>query len=285
MIATRPWSFPASIIPVLAIGAFLHAQGDVDGLHVLLALLMMVLFQASGNLISDYYDHVRGVDLEGSLNQVRDIQSGKFTPREILHYGYCLLAAAVLFGLGLLALTSWNLIWLGAAAVFAVTCYMWLKAHVLGDLTILLCYAILPAIGTSFVGTGSLHPLVIPICLPFGLLTVAILHANNMRDIQNDRRAGVLTFAGWMGGRASKWVYIAEIIVPFLLTAVYSLLSWMPLWSLTWLTLPLAWPLVKRVAAIQPEEDVAIASLDQQTAKLQLAFGLLYAFTFFLSAP
>lgn len=290
IIATRPWSFPASFIPVLAVGSFLTYSASVHGpdvnwLHLMIAVLMMVVFQAAGNLVSDYYDHVRGVDLAGSLNQVRDIQSGKFTPRELLVYGYCVLAAGVLIGILLLILTSWKWMWLGAVAVFAVTCYMWLKAHVLGDLTILLCYAILPAAGASLVGTGSLNSLVLPICLPFGLLTVAILHANNTRDIRNDRRAGVLSFAGWIGGSASKGVYIAEIVAPFVLTAGYCLAGWTPWWSLlTWLTIPLAWPLVKKMASIKPEEAEAIAAMDQQTAKLQLSFGLLYILSFLIAA-
>lgn len=290
IIATRPWSFSASFVPVLAIGAWLawyasRNGGDVDGPNLALTLVMMVLFQAAGNLISDYYDHVRGVDLDGSLNQVRDIQSGKFTPRELLVYGYCVLAAATVLGGILLFRTDWKLVWLGAVAVFSATCYMWLKAHVLGDLTILLCYSILPAAGASCVGTGSLNPLVIPVCLPFGLLTVAILHINNTRDIRNDRRAGVLSFAGWIGGEASKWVYIAEILTPFLLVAIFCPLAWTP-WCclLTWLTLPLAWPLVRQVAAIRPEEDEAIALLDRKTAMLQLSFGLLYALSFLIAA-
>lgn len=290
VIATRPWSFPASFIPVLAIGAFLtdynsrNGGGPVDWIPLLIAVVMMVVFQAAGNLISDYYDHVRGVDQADSLNQVRAIQSGTFTPRELLFYGYCVLAAGAMIGVILLFLTSWKLIWLGVAAILSVIFYMWLKAHVLSGLTILFCYSILPAIGASYVGTGSLVPLVIPVSLPFGLLTVAILHANNTRDIQGDRRAGVLTFAASIGDRASRWIYAAEVATPYVLVLVFALVDWIPWWTLlTWLTVPLALPLVRTMVSIPPEDAEAIATIDQKTARLQLAFGLLYTISFFLA--
>jgi 1,4-dihydroxy-2-naphthoate octaprenyltransferase len=290
VIATRPWSFPASFIPVLAIGAFLtdynsrNGGGPVDWGLLLLAVVMMVVFQAAGNLISDYYDHVRGVDPAGSLNQVRAIQSGKFTPKELLFYGYCVLAAGAMIGVILLFLTSWKLIWLGTAAIVSIVFYMWLKAHALSGLTILFCFSILPAIGASYVGTGSLVPLVIPVSLPFGLLIVAILHANNTRDIRSDRQAGVLTFAVSIGDRASKWIYAAEVATSYLLVLIFALVDWTPWWSLlTWLTVPLAWPLVKTMLSARPEDGIAIATIDQKTAGLQLAFGLLYTISFFLA--
>ena len=79
-VATRPWSFPASVVPVLVVAAWLFWQSSTVGGYVTdwwcapLALLMLVLMQASGNLIGDYYDHIRGIDLPGSLNGVRHIQ-------------------------------------------------------------------------------------------------------------------------------------------------------------------------------------------------------------------
>ena len=120
-VATRPWSFPASLVPVLVVAAWLFWQSSTVGGYVTdwwcapLALLMLVLMQASGNLIGDYYDHIRGIDLPGSLNGVRHIQSGMFQPREILRFGYVLLALAVLLGIVILMRCGWQAAWLGVA--------------------------------------------------------------------------------------------------------------------------------------------------------------------------
>ena len=64
----------------------------------------------------------------------------------------------------------------------------------------------------------------------------------------------------------------------------FSLWSTDSRWTLlTWLTIPLAWPLVKTMISIRLEDAEAIATIDQKTAGLQLTFGLLYTISFFLA--
>ena len=208
IVASRPWSFTASLIPVIAIAAYLYYTNDGQGnwLNAVLALPMLVCMQAAGNLIGDYYDHMKGVDLPGSLNQVRHIQSGLFTPKEVLHYGYAMLATAAVLGLIILWRSDWSYIWLGAAGLLMVGFYPWLKFHALGDLDVLFGYALLPALGVTLVVTDQYQWMPMLLSLPFGLLTVAILHANNTRDIRNDSRAGIQTMCMAVGGRASQWI-------------------------------------------------------------------------------
>ena len=290
IIASRPWSFTASLIPVIAISAYLFLQStlygwDCDWLNALLALPMLVCLQAAGNLIGDYHDHVKGVDLPGSLNQVRHIQSGKFQPREILHYGYAMLASAALLGLVILVRSSFSAIWLGVAGLLMVYFYPWLKYHALGDLDVLLGYALLPALGVSFVVTGTYHWEVLLLSIPFGSLTVAILHANNTRDILNDHRAGIDTMCIRIGGRASQWVYLVELILPYVLIPIYvltGLCEWPALF--TFLTLPIALRHDRTMMKAKPLADTPIGGLDQQTAQLQLLFGLIFTLSFALMA-
>lgn len=289
IIATRPWSFPASTVPVLAMGAYMFYQSHVGGtpmdwLSVVLALPMMVLLQASGNLIGDYYDYKKGVDLPGSLNGVNHIHSGRWQPREVLSYGYVLLLVAALFGLCILLRVGMPGLWLGIAAILLVVCYPWLKAHALGDLDIALGYGLLPSLGMSLAASGTFHCETLVLCLPFTLLTIAILHTNNTRDIRNDRRAGILTFAQLIGGRASIHLYVAELAVPYLLVVIFAILGLAPwLTLLTWATLPIAMKNIRQMLAIQPEDEQPIATLDKQTAQLQLMFGLLYTIGFAVS--
>ncbi|MGP1436099.1 MAG: 1,4-dihydroxy-2-naphthoate octaprenyltransferase [Phocaeicola sp.] len=286
IIATRPWSFPASFIPVLAIGAYLYYRygttSDVfHGWNLMLALPMMMLFQAGGNLLSDYSDYKKGVDLPGSLNGVRHIQSGKFTPKEIRLFGIILLSFAVLIGITLLFIAGFYLIWIGLAGMIMAFFYAYIKYHALGDLEILLCYALLPAIGTSYIALDNLHPEVIWICLPFGLLTVAILHANNTRDIQNDSRAKITTIPILIGGHISQWIYFFEVIIPYILIVLFIILKEIPLLSLiTFLTIPMALKNLKQMMKANPNNEQELIGLDQTTAPLQLIFGILYTLSF-----
>lgn len=290
VIATRPWSFPASFIPILVVTAWIYwlpqeqTVFQTDWWCAPLALVMIVLLQASGNLIGDYSDHIRGIDLPGSLNGVRHIQSGKFFPREILCFGYVLLALSMIIGVIILMRCGWQAAWLGVAAVLLVIAYPWLKAHALGDLDILLGYALLPALGVGFAVTGRWMWQPMVVSLSVGLLTVSILHANNTRDILNDTRAGIHTLCIALGGRASQWVYAIENAVSYLLVPVFILCGLLP-WTamLTWLTLPLAWSNVRTMMQAEPLAESPIAMLDQRTAQTQMAFGLLLTFSLLLA--
>ncbi len=283
IIATRPWSFTASVMPILVTLAYLFYLQRCEGMAVnwlpaCLTLPMMLFMHAGGNLVSDYSDNVKRIDLPGSLNGVNHIYSGKFTPGEIRCYGWTLLAVGALLGICVVALSTAEVLWIGALGILLPLIYPWMKAHALGDVDILLCFALLPAIGVSRVATPDYHFETMLLSLTYGLLTVAILHANNTRDIRNDRRAHLQTLAGWLGGTMSQYVYLLELTLPYVLVGVFVAFGWLPWTSLiAWLTLPLALGNIRQMLKARPEEEQDIATLDQKTAQLQMAFALLLA--------
>lgn len=127
-IALRPWSFSTSAIPVIATLAFVcfasHHDIDLgssasapDYANGFLSLLMIMLLHGGGNLVSDYYDHVRRVDLPGCPNGVHWISSGVFRPREILVYGLLLLAIGAAVGVLILFRSDIEVLWIGVLAV------------------------------------------------------------------------------------------------------------------------------------------------------------------------
>lgn len=277
LIATRPWSFPASSMPVVVTMAYLFYKGiGTNWTNGWLALAMMILFQAAGNLVSDYSDHIKGVDRPGSLNGVRHIQSGKFTPKEIYHFGLILTAVAAVIGVIILFRSSYEVCWMGIAGVLLLLCYPCLKAHALGDLDILLCYALIPSLGTSFVVTGDYRFEVMLLSLTYGLLIVAILHANNTRDILNDRGAGLTTLSGTIGAKTSQVLYLLEVVIPYILIVVFVLTGWLH-WVVLFVLLTLP-PAIKNVSVMlkaRPNSEEDIATLDKSTAGHELMFSLL----------
>lgn len=297
LVATRPWSFPASVVPVLVTGCYLFfahttVPADVcpdtrfDMLNALLCLPLLVILHAGGNLVSDYFDHVNHVDKPGGPNGVSWIHDGTFRPEEILHYGWVLLAVGAALGLFILLRSGFEPVWVGALGIVLTLLYPLLKAHAAGDVVIFLCFALLPSLGMSDVVTGDYHPETMLYCLPYGLLTVSILHANNTRDIDNDRGAGLQTFPWLTGRRVARWVYVCELLLPYLLVAVFSFCNWesgryyryMPLVVLP--SLPLALRNIHQMLGAKHDIETEIATLDKSTAQLQLTFGLLYALGF-----
>ncbi|MBQ8672701.1 MAG: prenyltransferase [Bacteroides sp.] len=279
--ATRPWSYPASAMPVAVTLAYLYWAGHAPNLlNGLWALLNIILFHAAGNTWSDYFDHKHKVDAEDTFG-AKTLTSGQFTPREIFRLSLGLLAAALMGGVLLTLRTGWPLLAIGAAGALCSLLYPKLKYCAWGDAVIYVTYALLPTLGTSFVTTGAFHPEALWITLPSGLITVAILHANNTRDVATDRRAGIRTLAMNIGPKASTVVYMLEVLLPYPLVLCYVLTGMLPWWALAvLLSLPIA--IGNCSAALRANREgsnQAIGNLDERSAQLQLLFNLLLLLT------
>ena len=211
IIATRPWSFPASAMPALVTMAFLLWQQEEVNVEMamniwlgIIALVGVILFQAAGNLISDYYDFKHGVDRPETYGSARLLVDGVFKPKSILVYGVILLILGIAIGVFLIFTSGIQLLWIGAAGLIATFFYYFFKYRALGDILIFIVYGQLIALGTAYAMTGMLLPIVLLISAPIGFLVVNILHANNTRDIMHDRQAGISTLAMHLGVRGSK---------------------------------------------------------------------------------
>ena len=282
--AVRPWSFPASAMPVaVTLGYLFSAHADMDWTNGVWALLNIIVFHAAGNTWSDYFDFRKRVDADDTFG-VRTLTSGQFTPKEILALSLSLLAAALAGGIGLLLRTGLPLLYIGLAGAACSVFYPFLKYHALGDFVIFAAYALLPMLGTSYVCISDFDWTVLYLAVPVGLITVAILHCNNTRDMDTDRRADISTIAMRLGGRVSVWLYCIEILLPYVCLAVCAAAGLFPLWTLlVWLTVIPAIMNVRMAAGYFSEGPSAIASLDEATAKLQLLFSLVLTLSFVIA--
>lgn len=283
VLATRPWSFPASAMPVLVTLAYLHWIADVNWAIGVWAILNIIVFHAAGNTMSDYFDYIKGVDRDDTIGGV-SLTSGQFQPKEILTFALILLVAASVSGVAIVIITGVPTLYIGAAGFLLTVLYPWLKYHALGDVDIFLTYSLLPILGTSYVATGEFYLQALWLSLPVGLITVGILHANNARDIEHDKRANIKTFAMLIGKRASAAAYCIEVIVPFLWIIAGCIIGIFPWWSL--LVLPALIPAIdnSREAIRFPKEGAQLLwGIDEKTAKMQLMFSLLLAVSFFIA--
>lgn len=274
-IATRPWSFPASAMPVLVTLAYFFWTGEqVDWAIGLFTLFNVVLFHAAGNTWSDYNDYRSGVDREDTVGGI-SITSGQFKAGEIKMLAIALMAVAVACGLTILALTGLPTLWFGLAGALLTVLYPWMKYHALGDVDIFLTYAVLPMLGTSYVASGSIIPQTLWLAVPVGLITVGILHSNNTRDMEQDRRADIKTFPMSIGGKASSYIYCLEVLLPFVWCGACILVGILPVCIITVLVaLKPAWDNARRAMRYSQEGMKALVGLDERTAQLQLKFSL-----------
>ena len=275
VLATRPWSFPASTMPVLVAMTYLWSAGfEVTWWLGIMALVNIVLVHAAGNVWSDYHDYRRGVDAKDTYG-VHILTDAQFTPKEIYALSLTLQAAAIALGLLMVWLTGITLLWFGLAGIALSLLYPPLKYAALGDLVIMACYALLPMLGTTFICSGHIVPEVLWLAIPVGSITVAILHINNTRDIETDKRARIHTFAMLTGRRFAIGLYVVELLLPYLWLALLAALHIVSPWTLMALiTLPVAMKNIRSALAYYEVGLPAIAGLDEATAKLQLFFSL-----------
>lgn len=281
MIAVRPWSFPASAMPVIVTTAFLFWRGyEINWGFAVWALVNIVIFHAAGNTWSDYFDFKKNVDADDTFG-AKTMTTAMFEPKEIKTLALILTAVATAGGLALMTLTGLPLLWIGIGGVLCTLLYPYLKFNALGDLVILLAYAFLPTLGTSYVVAGGVLPSVLIIALPLGLITDGILHSNNTRDIATDARAGIKTMAMSLGTKSSAVLYGFEMLFPFVWVGVCSIAGFMPIATvIVFMILPVAIACAQTMKNSVEGGVHMIADLDVRTANLQLMFSFLLTVAF-----
>jgi 1,4-dihydroxy-2-naphthoate polyprenyltransferase len=276
--AVRPWSFTASLVPVLLGACLAAAEGRIDLALLALTVFGSVAIHAGTNLVNDYYDHRKGIDALQTIGVGGAIQRGELTPRQVLFGGLACFALGSLIGLYLVSVTGPFILWLGLASVlvgFFYTAGPFALAYVgLGELAVFLFMGPVIVVGAHYVQTQQLSPAVVLASLPVGFLVAAILHANNLRDLDLDRRAGKRTLAtllGRSGARIEYYALLAGTYLSLLAIVAAGIAPWPTLMCLV--TLPLALRLV-RIAAAETEPR-ALQPVLRQTAQLHMRFGAL----------
>ncbi len=295
--ATRlPFAFPASVIPALLGGlvAVIHAGVRLNVAHYVLTVIAAACAHAGANLLNDYFDFRKGVDrldLEGTSRGM--IVSGRMTPREVLVEGIVCWGLAALIGIYFLARVGPVLIPLLALGLLLGVGYTAspteFKYKALGDFSVFLSFGVGVTVGGYAIQTGRLAWPPVFYSLPVGLLIWAILHANNLRDIESDHAAAVRTVAMLLGPAGARTLYVVLVALAYALLIAMAALRWVvPAALLALLSAPLAIKAVRQlfsgrgtglsVAAsggASGQRQGGVVNLDMRTAQLQMAFGLL----------
>lgn len=167
-LALRPWSFPASTMPVLlSLGYYAQAARTIDIPNALIALVSVVLMHAAGNLWSDVFDFKTGVDAKDTEG-VRVLAHGRFTIGEYLALAAFLGALGVAGAVWLAFRTDFDLLWATAAGVAAAILYPPLKYRAWGDAVIFFAYTLTPMFAMSRIVTGEWSAEALPALLPPG---------------------------------------------------------------------------------------------------------------------
>ncbi len=282
ILVAQPWALPASASPALiglSYAFYLCSTGsvpEINWVYGLIAFFGALIFHLSGNILGDYHDYMSGVDVKEKTGPPRPLVLGMLKPRQVLIYGYTVLTIGVLIGLYLLINTGLPLLFIGIVGVISATLYYKFKYIALGDVLIFICYGLAISLGMVYVMTGQLVWSTLLVTTPAGLLIVAILHANNTRDMLQDKAAGIRTQAMNLGLEGSQITYQTLLLVTYMLVAILVMINMMsPYTFLVLLSFPIAMKNIKLMKKATMEDLGIIRFLDTHTAQLVLIFSLL----------
>jgi 1,4-dihydroxy-2-naphthoate octaprenyltransferase len=245
LLAIRPKTLPAAASGVVMGSALAWRDGAFQLLPALAALAVALLLQIASNVANDVFDFERGADTSERQGPLRVTQAGLLTPAQVKSGLLVILGLSAAIGLYLAVLRGWVVIAIGLAAIVSAVAYTGgpfpLGYYGLGDIFVFIFFGLASVAGTYFVQAGSVSPAAWWMSVPVGLIITAILVVNNLRDIENDRKAGKHTLAVRLGERGTRVEYLACMMVAYLLLPALVVAKIIPAGGLlAWLSLPLA---------------------------------------------
>jgi len=277
ILASRPRTLPAAIVPVMVGSALAIYQGSFFPLYSIIALLCSVLIQIGTNFTNDLYDHLKGSDTKERKGPLRVLASGLISVKEMKWGIFLVFLSAFILGLYLVYSVGLVILWVGIFSIIAGIAYtagpFSLAYNGLGDLFVFIFFGIVGTVGTYYLHVQHFTSLALLISLPVGALITNILIVNNYRDIEEDKTAGKNTLAVLLGREFSRYEYVFFILVsffiPFLLHFKYDFSLWI---FLPYLTLPIAIILVTMIYA---HTGTQLNKTLELSAKFSALFGFL----------
>ena len=273
----RPRTLVAAVCPVLVGTAAAAAEGPVVAWRALAALVVALALQVGVNYANDYSDGLRGADTPARLGPTRLTAAGLAAPAAVRRAAGVAFAVAALAGLALAVAVDLRLLAVGVAAIAAAVLYTGGPRPYgyagFGELAVLVFFGLVATCGSAYVQLERVPAAAVAAALPVGLGAVAILLANNVRDVDGDRLAGKRTLAVRLGPRRARGLFVGVVAAMFAAAALLGLAR--PPVLLTLAAIPLAVVPV-RLVRTRSDGPGLIAAL-AATARLQLAVSLLLA--------
>lgn len=257
-----------------------------------LTLITACLLQILSNLANDYGDGLKGADNMGRLGPKRGLHSGKITLNQLLFALVVNIMLCIGFGLWLLILACDNIaqlvgfIIIGALSIIAAVTYTIGKKPYgyigLGDLSVLLFFGLVSVLGSFYLQTKQISSgLFIP-GLSCGLLSVAVLNINNLRDYESDKMSNKRTLIVMMGIKWGKCYHVGLLMIAFCLFSLFSFYFLTSYYAwLFLLTAPLFYRQISAVGRSHTQQQMGLLLMPM--IKFALMTNILYGIGIILS--
>jgi len=275
----RPKTLPAAVVPVAvgtaaAVDPALGWDGGIIWWRAAFALVVALALQIATNYANGDSDGIRGTD-DDRAGPLRLVGSGIVDAKKVKQAAFASFGVAAAAGLALTMAVGPELIGVGLASILAGWFYTGGKNPYgymgLGELFVFVFFGLVATVGSAFLQPGGWSGMAWLVAVAVGCLSTALLVTNNLRDIPTDSATGKITLAVRLGDARTRWLFVAFLVLPFVVAALVAI-------DRPWALLALA-ALPLAVRAIQPVHAGAMGRdlipVLEATGKTQLVYGIL----------
>ncbi|AGQ39235.1 TPA: 1,4-dihydroxy-2-naphthoate polyprenyltransferase [Mannheimia haemolytica] len=282
----RPKTLPLALASIIVGSALAHWAGKFDVVTTLLAFITTILLQILSNFANDYGDHVKGSDTKERIGPLRAIQHGVISGEQLKKAVIILSLLSFVSGVALSAYAFETVqdlfffIGLGIVSIIAAITYtVGKKAYGylgLGDLFVLIFFGFVAVIGVFYLQAHSLPIMILLPAFGCGLLSVAVLNINNLRDINQDRQAGKNTLIVRIGSQNGRKYHVALLVLAVISYLIFAISEFEHWYSFIFL---LSVPLLAKHARFvyQHKDPKELYPILGQMAGLALLTNLLFS--------
>lgn len=274
----RPFTLTASIVPVLVGTGIAIPSYPFHAWRFIAMLLASMLIQSATNMFNEYFDFKRGLDDERMVGIAGTIVRDGVRPGVVLTLGWVSIGIAMLLGVYLCATTTW---WL---AVIGIVCmligYLYsggpfpLAYTPFGELAAATAMGPAIVLIAFFLQSDHITWRATILSIPIGLLIGAILLANNIRDMVQDKEGGRRTIAILIGRERGRILFGGVFATTYLLVVVLVVFHLLTFWALAVLaTIPTAIYVTRLY--YQFTEPAKLHAAVKGTSNLLFRFGVL----------
>jgi len=278
--AARPQTLTAACVPVLVGASLAFNDQKMNWIASAVALLCALLIQIGTNFANDYFDFKKGADNDQRIGFVRATAAGLVKPKTMLFATTWCMGLAFLAGLYLVWIGGWVILLIGILSLLFGILYTGgpfpLGYNGLGDVFVFIFFGFVAVMGTYYVNALDWSVASFWCAIPVGALCTNILVINNLRDVEQDRKAEKKTLGVLFGDTALKIEYTIMVFlayaVPVFLFIRFEFSPWI---LLPFLSFPIA--IVQNRKTWNEPDKQKLNKLLENTAKLMGLFGILFS--------
>ncbi len=285
-LAIRPKTLPASIVPVIMGIAIAIKQDSFDLFLGLITIFCALMIQIGTNLVNDYSDFKKGRDDEHRIGPLRVTQAGLVSEKQIKN--------SIYFVLLLIIVSSIFLIYRGGIPIIIIGIFSLLAGYFytggpspygylgFGDIFVLIFFGPVSLAGAYYIQTLSVNIPVIIAGFGPGLISVAILVVNNIRDYDNDKRTGKKTLVVRFGRNFGILEYLYSLIIAVIISLTLGLYD--PIYLYSSISAFIIFLVFYPYKVLKTTKDgKTLNKLLSFTGKILIIYGLLFIIGLFIN--